>query len=134
MAHQRDARHIYFAVERIAFGLVPFAPEFQMFKEHPAANGLLFGRIMEETAIQKIFIDRGEDNAATGEQFTKIGVPRVGEIGHVVIPVDDESKRKWTGPFRIPDAGVQRKLIYIKAPVFFARPALPAFEIWEEVG
>ena len=80
MAHQRDARHIHFALEGIARGLVPFTPELEMLEEHPAANGLLLGRVVEKAAVQKIFVNGGEDDAAAGEQFAEVGVTGIGKI------------------------------------------------------
>ena len=134
MAHHRNARHIDFAVEWIAFGLIPFLPEFQMLEEHPAANGLLFVRVVKQTAIQKIFIDGGEDDAAAGEQFAEVGISGIGKIRHVVIAMHDQSERKWAWTFGIPDARIQRELVDIEAPIFLARPALPSIEVLEEVG
>src|SRR5580692_12890062 len=134
MAHQRDARHIHFSAEGIAFGLIPFLPELQMLEQHPAANGLLLGWIVEESAVQEIFIDGSEDDAAAREQLAEVFISWIGESRHVVISMDDKSEWKRAGAIGIPHARIQRKLVDIEAPIFLARPALPAVEILEEIG
>jgi hypothetical protein len=73
---------------------------------------------MEQAAIQKIFIDRSEDDATTSEQFAKIGTPDRRNP-----PYYDFRARlrraETVRPIGIPNPRVQRKFIDIEAPVFF---------------
>ncbi len=133
MSHQGDARHIHLAVEGIGRGLVPLAPELQMFEQKPSAHGLLLGRIVEQSAVQKIFIHGGEDKAAARQQFAEIGVAGVREIAHIMIAMDNERQREWAGAVGIPHAGIQRKLVQIEAPILPACPTLPSAEVLEEI-
>src|ERR1700741_11458 len=104
-----------------------------MFKQEPAADSLLFGRIVEQAAVDEVLVDGSKDETAARQEFPEIGVTGIREVRHVVIAVNDERQRKWPRALRVPDAGVQRKLVDIKAPVFFSRPALPALEVLKKV-
>src|SRR5580658_3378017 len=99
-----------------------------MLQQHPAADGLFLFR-RNDPSVEEIFIDGGEDEASAGEQLTEVFVTWIGEIGHVVIAVDDQSEGKRSVAFRVPDAGVERHFVEAEAPISPPEFLLPTLEI-----
>src|SRR5450631_3908981 len=103
-----------------------------MLQQHPTPRRLLLGRVVKEPAVEEVLVNGCQYESAAGEQFTQVRVPGIGEIRHVVVPMNDQHQGKWPGTFGVPDPGIERQLIDIKAPVLLSRPSLPAVEILEE--
>src|SRR5580704_7739874 len=107
-------------------------PLFEMFQQHPTAYRLLLGRIVEQAAVQEVFVDGSENESAASEQFAQILIAGVGKFRHVVVAVNDEREWEGTWSIGIPNARVQRELVHAEAPISFAKVRFPAREIFEE--
>ena len=132
VSQEGDVVHIHFLIKRIAWSAVPGAPLFQMFEQHPSADGLLFGRIVEQSAVEEVFVNRSQNEAAACEQFAEILIAGVGEVGHVVVAVNDQGEGEGSGAIGIPDAGIERELVHAETPVSFPKIGFPAGEVLKE--
>ena len=132
VSHEGDVVRIHFLIKRIAGRRIPGAPLFQVLEQHPSADGLLFGRIVKQAAVEEIFVNRSQNEAAACEQFAEVLIAGIGEVGHVVVAVNDEREREGSGAIGIPDAGVERQFVHAETPVAFPKIGFPSGEILEE--
>ncbi len=112
--------------------LVPGPPQLQMLEQQPAPDVVLAANIARPTEVEEVLVDGSQNEPPAGQELAQVRVPRVGELLHLVIAVDDQDQRE--GPLALgqPDACVERETLRLESPVLAAGPGLEAVEVREE--
>ena len=76
--------------------------------------------VLSREAVDKILVDRGENEAARRKQFAEIAVAGIRKIFGVMIPMYHQHQREWPCTLGIPHARIKRHGLHVEAPEIFA--------------
>ncbi len=98
MAHQGDPFEVDLAVERIAGGRVPVAPQLEVLEQHPAAAVVFLVEAAGRRAVEEIFVDRNQDDAAAGQEAAQPFVAGIEKSDIMWLPCTIRASGKGPGP------------------------------------